>query len=94
MSDAYADRAVAPEHLGIPVQGVDLGRLRLGHWYAASNLPGIYVSVMQPQAISAEILRSYPGLVNRLDSVEAARSATILRRSEWPSLRSGRCLSR
>ena len=72
VSDAYADRAVATEHLGIEVAGADSGRLRLGHWYAARNLPGVYVSVMQPQAISGEILASYPGVVSRLDDVEAA----------------------
>jgi hypothetical protein len=72
VSDAYADRAVATEHLGIEVVGASSGRLTLGHWYAASNLPGIYVSAIQPQAIGAEILTSYPGAVNRLDSVEAA----------------------
>jgi hypothetical protein len=72
VSAAYADGAVATEHLGIEVLGADAGRLTLGRWHAASNLPGIYVSVMQPQAISQEILESYPGTVNRLDGVEAA----------------------
>jgi hypothetical protein len=72
VSDAYADRAVAAEQLGIEVVGADSGRLRLGHWYPARSLPGIYISAMEPQAISAEILGSYPGVVNRLDSVEAA----------------------
>jgi hypothetical protein len=72
VSDAYADRAVATEHLGIEVAGADSGRLRLGHWYAARNLPGVYVSLMQPQAISGGILASYPGVVSRLDGVEAA----------------------
>jgi hypothetical protein len=70
--DAYADRAVATEHLGIEVLGSDSGRLTLGQWYAAQNLPGIFVSVMQPQAISAEILSSHPDAVNRLDDVEAS----------------------
>jgi hypothetical protein len=69
---AYADRAVTTEHLGIEFLGQDSGQLTLGQWYAAKNLPGIYVSVMQPQAISAEILESYPSAVNRLDSIEAS----------------------
>ena len=69
VSAAYADSSVVPEQLGI-----DLGsdQLVLGRWYAATALPGIYVSVIQPQAISAEILESYPGTVNRLDGVEAS----------------------
>jgi hypothetical protein len=72
LGEAYADRAVTTEHLGIEVLGQDSGRLTLGQWYPARDLPGIYVSVMQPQAVSTEILTSYPGLVNRLDGVEAA----------------------
>jgi hypothetical protein len=72
VSGTYADQAVATEHLGIEVMNRDSGRLTLGRWYPAKNLPGIYVSVMQPQAISAEILTSYPELVNRLDSIEAS----------------------
>lgn len=72
ISAAYADQAVATDHLGIEVLGSDSGRLTLGQWYPAKGLPGIYVSVVQPQAISAEILDSYPDAVNRLDGVEAA----------------------
>ena len=69
VSAEYADRSVAPEQLGI-----DLGssQLVLGRWYAASALPGIYVSVIQPRAIGPEILESYPGTMNRLDGIEAS----------------------
>jgi len=62
---------VTTDHLGIEVESPVPGRLTLGQWYAASGLPGIYLSVIQPQAISAAILESYPGLVSRLDRVEA-----------------------
>ena len=72
MSEAYAERAVTTDHLGIEVVSPDPGRLTLGRWYAVKGLPGIYLSVVQPQAIGAEILESYPSTVNRLDRVEAA----------------------
>ena len=72
ISEAYADRAVATEHLGIEVVGPEAGRLRLGQWYAARDLPGIYISAIEPQAISTEILTSYPSAVNRLDSIEGS----------------------
>jgi hypothetical protein len=65
----YADRSVVPEQLGIDVVS---DRLMLGGWYAASTLAGVYLSVMQPQAISGAILESYRGTVSVLDSVEAA----------------------
>jgi hypothetical protein len=72
VSDAYADRAVATEQLGIEVLGAASGRLTLGHWYAARSVPGIYVSAMQSQAVSGAILASHPGVANQLDSIEAA----------------------
>jgi hypothetical protein len=66
---AYADRSIVPEQLRIDVVS---DRLALGRWYAASPLAGVYLSVLQPQAISGAILESYPGTVSVLDSVEAA----------------------
>jgi hypothetical protein len=69
VNTTYADRSVVPEQLGIDVVS---DRLMLGRWYAASTLAGVYLSVMQPQAISGAILESYPGTVSVLDSVEAA----------------------
>jgi hypothetical protein len=72
LSESYADRALASEHLGIEVLGPDTGQLMLGRWYPARDLPGIYLSLMQPQAISPEVLESHPALVNRLDGIEAS----------------------
>ncbi|MGO9603582.1 MAG: hypothetical protein ACLQAT_09335 [Candidatus Binataceae bacterium] len=63
-------RRVAPENLGINL-GQPVATLIPGRWYPASGLSGVYVSFIQPQMISAGILASYPGIVNRLDSVEA-----------------------
>ena len=69
VSSAYADRSVVPEQLGIDLVS---DQLVLGRWYAASALAGVYVSVIQPQAISPAILESHPGTANRLDAVEAS----------------------
>jgi hypothetical protein len=71
LNDAYADRAVAPRHLGIELEGMGAAGAMLGRWYAARGLPDIWLSVIQPQAIAASILDSHPQLVSRLDSVEA-----------------------
>ncbi len=64
-------RRVAPENLGI-----DLGRpkeaLLPGQWYPASGVSGVYVSFVQPQMISSQILGSHRGVVNPLDSAEAS----------------------
>ena len=67
-----ADRAVTPEDLGIAVAGSVSGQLALGRWYPVANLPGIYLSVIQPEAIAKEILDSYPNKVSHLDAVEAS----------------------
>ena len=72
LSEASAGRAVVPEHLGIDVIGASSGQLALGAWYAARGVPGVYVSVVQPQAIASAILRSYPDRANALDGVEAS----------------------
>jgi hypothetical protein len=64
-------RPVAPQNLGINV-GQPPDTLTPGGWYAATGLPGVFVSFIQPQTIASEILDSYPGVVNRLDSVEAS----------------------
>ncbi len=67
-----ADRAVTPEDLGIAVAGSVSGQLALGRWYPVANLPGIYLSVIQPEAIAKEILDSYPNKASHLDAVEAS----------------------
>ena len=61
---------VAPQNLGIDV-GQSMNSVAPGRWYAASGVAGVYAGFIQPQIISSEILESYPGVVNRLDSVEA-----------------------
>jgi hypothetical protein len=66
-----SDRAVVPEHLGLEL-AKEPGGLALGHWYAAAGQPGIFVSVMQPQAVAPEILASHRGTVSNLDPVESA----------------------
>lgn len=64
-------RQVAPQNLGIYL-GQPMNTVMPGRWYAASGLAGMYVSFIQPQMISSEILNSYPGVVNKLDSMEAS----------------------
>jgi hypothetical protein len=69
VSAAYADRSIMPEQLGIDLRS---DRLVPGRWYPTSPPAGVYVSLIQPQAISPEILESYPGTVSRLDGAEAS----------------------
>lgn len=68
---SYAKSAIKPEHLGINLDNSANG-LVPGRWYSAAGMAGVYVSLIQPQAIAAEILDSYRDKVSRLDPVEAA----------------------
>lgn len=70
LNAVYADRTVNPELLGIALS-TSGGHPILGDWYPVDGLAGVYVSVIQPQAIATQVLDSYRDRVNRLDSVEA-----------------------
>ncbi|HUI59054.1 MAG TPA: hypothetical protein VLX90_02460, partial [Steroidobacteraceae bacterium] len=68
--DSGRETQIVPEHLGIDIVG-GAGRLAAGQWYEVNGLRGVYVSVLQPEAIAGPILSSFPRLVGRLDEVEA-----------------------
>jgi hypothetical protein len=68
----YADRVIAPGELGIAPQNSESDGLRPGAWYAASENPGIYVSLLQPNLIDPLLLQSYKTRVNSLDGTEAS----------------------
>jgi len=67
----YSGRTVVPEDLGIDV-AAPRGPLSLGCWYPVSDLPGAWVSAMEPRAVAPQFLESHRGRLIRLDSVEAA----------------------
>jgi hypothetical protein len=67
----FAQRAAVPEHLGIDV-GQGPSGLLLGQWYAIRDSAGMFISVIQPEAIGAPVSRQESRSVNELDAVEAA----------------------
>ena len=67
----YADRVLTPSGLGLTLEHVH-GEMRLGAWYSATDNPGVYVSVIEPQSIDTTILERDRATVNTLDSVEAS----------------------
>ena len=71
INPAFAGRLVVPSELGIHLQVPVAHGMRMGAWYAAEANPGVYVSVIQPDTVAPEILRSYTHIVNSLDSVES-----------------------
>ena len=72
---ALADRALQPGSLGLRVAAPASTGLGLGRWYPAADREHVYVSLIEPQAVSPEILESYRSRVSQLDQVE--RSALV-----------------
>jgi hypothetical protein len=70
-------RPIIPDGLGIPLETPVKG-MQFGQWYAAKGNPGIFVSLIQPEAVAPEILQSYTGIVRSLDSVEAKALAYLV----------------
>ena len=73
VADTFTDAAIASGRLGIAVDGP--GSMLTGQWYPARAQPGVYVSVMEPDAVAPDILTNHLGSVNPLDAVE--RSALV-----------------
>ncbi len=51
MAPPYAGRGIAPRGLGIALADGTAGPLALGAWYAAAAQPGVFVSMMTPEAV-------------------------------------------
>ena len=68
----FRDRTLLAGNLGIDLGGAEKAGMTPGAWYPASGDPGVYVSIIQPNLIDAEILQSYKTIVDNLDNIEAA----------------------
>lgn len=73
-----AGRVVKAIDLGIDIEDSSANNMCPGAWYAAKDNPGIYVSVIVPDGIVPEILRSYPKRVSSLDSVESGQLVYLI----------------
>ena len=73
-----ASRVLKAIDLGIEIEDSGANNMTPGAWYAAKDNPGIYVSVIVPDGIAPEILRSYPKRVNGLDSVESGQLVYLI----------------
>ena len=72
------NRSVRPNDLGIEIQESISNGMALGSWYVVKENPGIYVSVIMPEVIAPEILRSFTKVVSGLDSVESGGLAYLV----------------
>lgn len=71
VGETYAARSVVPEHLGIDI-GQGSGGVSMGKWYPVRAAPGVFISVIQPQAILEVGSRGEGAPVGERDAVEAA----------------------
>ena len=72
LNPSDTSHTVKPLQLGIASVAASEGGMALGRWYAARDTPGVYVSVIQVNAIAPEVLRSYATLVSPVEPVESA----------------------
>ena len=67
----FEHHSLLPHQLGLEVFNHNkTGEMLLGRWYPVKSDPGMYVSVLFPEAIHDDILKSYRHLARPLDSVE------------------------
>lgn len=71
VGETYAARSVVPEHLGIDIGRRSAG-VSMGKWYPVRDAPGVYVSVIQPQAILEVRVPGESAPIGERDAVEAA----------------------
>jgi hypothetical protein len=74
----YDNTFLNPADLGISLENGVTDKILIGRWYRAKDLPGIYVSVIQPNLVSEEVIESQRNQVNPLDTVESTALVYIV----------------
>ena len=71
INPSYENRFLVPAELGIKLENGAEKKILVGRWYQVKDLPGIYVSVIQPNFVSEEVIESQRKQINPLDAVES-----------------------
>lgn len=66
----YDTDYLIPAELGIAVEYEIEGKMLVGRWYHVKDLPGVFISVIQPNLVADDVITSQQGKVNPLDEVE------------------------
>ncbi len=72
------DQRVVPVNLEIPVTGETDGRVAVGRWYGAEDNPGIFVTTLQPDLVSPDVIAEQGSGVSPLDSTESTALAYLV----------------
>lgn len=67
----FTGQVVASRNLEITPENAERNGMRPGEWYPVRGNPGIYVSLLQPNMVAAQVLQGNKGRVQSLDNVEA-----------------------
>ena len=67
----YSNHFLVPEELGIDLETDTGKRLLVGRWYNVKDLPGVFVSVTQPNLVAEEVVQNQGKQVNPLDEIES-----------------------
>jgi hypothetical protein len=78
INPVYRNKLIIPPDLGMNLEDSAAAGLVPGRWYPVMEIPGIYFSVIQPDAIAPRILKSYPARVRNLDNVETSALAYLV----------------
>lgn len=71
LNPAFEGHSIVPGNLGIDL-GPDARTLHLGRWYPVADTVGVFVSAIEPRAITLPLLEGDRGRVSALDTVESA----------------------
>lgn len=64
------EQRMVPTDLGVSLKRHLSGGVTPGRWYAVEENSGIYISLIQPNLIDPEVLKSHASIVKNLDTVE------------------------
>jgi len=74
----YDNDYLIPTELGIDVEYEIEGKMLIGRWYAVKDLPGVFISTIQPKLVADDVITSQQGQVNPLDEVESSALAYMV----------------
>ena len=67
----YSNNFLIPQELGINLECETGNNVLIGRWYRARELPGVFVSVIEPNLVAEEVIASQKKQANPLDEVES-----------------------
>jgi hypothetical protein len=72
VNPAYHDFYLIPAELGIRPEYEVEGEMLVGRWYPVAELPGVFISTIQPKLVAHEIIEGQRGRLNPLDEIESS----------------------